>query len=151
MQMAALAHIPSKDNWDPPQVTVDSMSHPNFPKVSISTPATNIDDNPISHAAGNNSPFDEAQAPTPITNADNFGIYWVYAQKPLHEPLQQISTNTSFKPQSNTNSQPGTAPNQGPIHMDMQMTDTPYYHTFSSPSAAMVMLAHYTGASVQSL
>ena len=132
-------------------MTVDLMSHPNFSEVPTSSPATSIDNNPISHTAGDNSPFDEAQAPTLTTNTDIFGIYWVYAWKPIHKPLQQSSTNTGFDMQSNTNSQLGTAPNQEPLHMDMQTTDMLYYHPFSSPLAAAVMLAHYSGVSVQSL
>ena len=150
MRTAALAHIPSKDNQNPPQVTVGSMSHPNSPGVP-SSPASGIDDNPRSHTAGDNSLLDEAQAPALITNADNFGVYRMYARKPIHEPSQQSSTNTNFDPQSNTNCQSGTAPNQGPLHLDMQTTDMPYYHPFSSPSAAAMMLAHHSGMSVQSL
>jgi len=85
-----------------------------------------------------------------MTDADNFGIYWVYAQMPIHEPSQQStdtgSPNTNFDSQANNNCRPGTAPNQGSLHLD-----TPYYHLFSNPLAAAMMLVLHSGISVQSL
>lgn len=117
------------------------MSHCNSPGVS--SPATGVD---TSHATGNNSPLDDAQAVT--TNADNFGVYRVYTRKPIYEPSQRSTGDpiTNFEPQSDTNRRPGTAPNQGPLHLDK-----PYYHPFSNPSAAAMMLAHHSGVPVQSL
>jgi hypothetical protein len=134
----ALAHIPSKERGNPPQVTVDPISHSG--SLGDPSPATtDIDENCGSHMASDESTLDSS-APV-ITDPDCFGIYRVYARKPLCDPLQYRTLNTHCGT--------GIPQNHGTVHTENRTT--PYYHPFSNPSAAAMMVTHHSGTSVQSI
>lgn len=125
----ALAHIPSKERQDQPQ----AQSNPHSESSGVFIPDTDvISDNSPSQAT---SPAAQADDESLTTHADRFGVYRVYPRKPLAE-----------NPQSSSNHQPGTlATPPGPDSPDTQ--STPYYHPFSNPLAAAMMLAHHSGGS----
>jgi hypothetical protein len=139
---AALAHIPSKENRNPPQAIVDPDSQ------GVLNPAPGVDGNSGSDAARDETRHDDAEAVT--TDADSFGVYCIYAQKPFYGPLQCRSHDARpLAPgDSSSDCRLGSAPNQGPFHPDMQ--NAPYYHPFSTPSAAAMMIAHHSGTPLQS-
>jgi hypothetical protein len=74
------------------------------------------------------------------TIIDHFGVYHLYAQKSLTQGPVHIE---------DSNRQP--ALNQGHFLTDVQTTGKPYYHPFSNPSAAAMMVAHHFGTVVQSI
>jgi Plavaka transposase len=142
----ALAHIPSKERRNPPQVIVDPISHPH--SMDISSPAiTGIDENHMTCDDADESPLDDSAPET--NNADCFGIYRMYARKPLRDPLQRTDPNMPCDTLPSSECRPAIVPNQGPPHLDLETM--PYYHPFSNPSAAAMMVAHHSGALVQSL
>ena len=108
------------------------------------SPTSSMDENSGSHMACD----DGSQARTPpddsapiTTTADRFGIYRVYTRKPTYDPSDCGISD----------SQPGTCRNQGlaPPRPEAQAS-TPYYHPFSNPTAAAMMVAHHLGGPVQS-
>jgi Plavaka transposase len=155
MRTAALAHIPSKDNQNPPQVieSEDPMSHP--ASQADSNPATGADGESQSHVASDESPAPINAPETLTTNLDSFGVYRVYSRKPLHDPLQcngsniNYDTHTPDPAETRSDCQMRTAPNQGPPHPEKQIK--PYFHPFSNLSAAAMMVAHHLGTPLQSL
>jgi len=138
----ALAHIPLKEtlNRNPPlaEAIVDHDS----------------DDvlNPGSDTTRNDSESLLNDADTVTTDHNCFGVYCVYARKPIYDPLECPSPNAHalLPGASGSVSRPRTGPNQGPFHPDLE-TMVPYYHPFSNPSAVAMIVAHYLGGSVQSL
>lgn len=122
----ALAHIPSKENRYPSQ----AQAGPDSESLGIVNPDIGIENSQAGSLATQARAGNEFDSLT--TNADRFGIYRVYARKPLHnsEPLQ-----------SNSDHRPETAADLG----------FPYYHPFSNPAAAAMMVAYYSGAPVQSV
>jgi Plavaka transposase len=130
----ALAHIPSKEslNRNPPQAIGTDLD-PTDP-LDVPSPGTTGP-----HMACDDSLDDSA--PVTTTDADCFGVFRVYGRKPLFDPLPSLEPTDS-----RSDCRPGTAPNQGPAHQI-----EPYYHPFSNPSAAAMMVAHHSGTSVQSL
>ena len=150
MRIAALAHIPSKENPNHPEVIADSISHAGT--LGVPSPATTgTDEDHGSHMECDESPLDDSAPVT--TSADRFGVYCVYDREPLYDTLQHRTRNDDVHSPEATDSgsdcQPGTSSNQGPPHPDMQTT--PYFHPFSNPSAAAIMVAHHSGTSLQSL
>jgi len=135
MRTTALAHIPLKENQNPPQVVGSQIIQPN--SLGISSPATGTEEDPGSQAIGDKSL---------TTDADYFGVYNVYPWKPLRDP---ILPNTCSDPaDSRADYQPEMSPIQGIPHTDME--NTLYYHPFSNPSVAAMMVAHHSGTHVQS-
>jgi hypothetical protein len=146
MRTVALAHIPSKENRNPPQAIVEPMSQPGA--LGISSPTAGIEEDSCSQDTSNDSPIDHSVSLT--TNADSFDVYRVYARKPVHYLSQCSNPDPHCDNQSSSSdSRPGTAPNQGPPHLDMQTK--PYYHPFSNPSAAAMMVIHHLGTSTRSI
>ena len=143
MRTVALAHIPSKENRIP--AAQGTVVHPDA--LGIPDLDAGVDDNSESRSACDEPPLDDAGVVT--TEPDRFGIYRIYARKPLYDPSQYGSLNTPCDALSGSNCRPGITPNQGRPHLDMQAT--PYYHPFSSPSAAAMMVAHHSGGPVQSI
>jgi len=144
MRTVALAHIPSKGNLNPTQATVDPVFQPDA--LGISSPTTGVEEDSGSQVTGDESPPDAA-----TTDADCFGVYRVYARKPINDPIQCTSrdAHSLVLGESRSEGQVGTAANQGPPRPDMQAT--PYYHPFSNPSAAAMMVAHHIGTHMQSV
>jgi hypothetical protein len=127
----ALAHVPSKEKQPAPREVI--ISRPGSPAVSS--------------LAGSDEevpPDDPGLLATITTTADCFGLYRVYARK----PLQSNNANTRNDTTS-SDSRPGRAPNQGSLAVESE--DKPYYFPFSSPSAAAMMVTHHLGTSVQSV
>ena len=137
MRTVALGHIPSKEiqTRNPPQEIMEPVSHPD--SLGLPSMTSGIEEGSSSQATSNESLLDLSESLT--TNADNFGVYRVYARKPLHALPQCGNLNTS------SDFRLDTAPNQGPPHLDMQTL--PYYHPFSNPSAAAMLAIHHLGAS----
>jgi hypothetical protein len=141
MRTVALAHIPSKENRNPPQAIVDPISQ-QPDAMGVPSPATGVE-TPGSHAASNDlHTMDDSE---PITSkADCFGVYRVYPRHPIRDPLQHGNLNTDCDTRASQNQGP-----PGP-HQHPEMQSIPYYHPFSNPSAAAMMVAHHTGTPVQS-
>lgn len=142
----ALAHIPSKENENSLQAVADEISHPS--SLGDPSPATtSVDENCGSRVACDKSPLD-GSAPV-MTNADRFGVHCVFDRRPLYDPLQSRYWDVhSLEPTDpSSDCRPGASPNQSPPHPDMQTT--PYYHPFSNPSAAAMMVAYHLGNHVQ--
>src|SRR5258708_32252051 len=98
---------------------------------SLGNPSLDTSDSG-SQTPGDGSPHDQ----TVMTDPDSFGIYRVYARKPLCDPLQPTTLNmhcdAHIEDSSlSTNHRPETG-----------MQATSYYCPFSSPSAAVMMVAH---------
>jgi hypothetical protein len=133
----ALAHIPSKE---PSRVIPDPVSHPiseslvspRLPDAVEDTSAESI------HVAADESHPNHIDSVT--MNADRFGTYRVYARKPLAQGPVLVE---------DSDRQP--ASNLGSSLTDVQTSGTPYYHPFSNPSAAAMMVAHHCGSVVQSV
>ncbi len=141
----ALAHIPSKENQNPPQASEDPISHPeSFGNHGL---ATGVQTGSASHTPNDGS-LREDLAPI-TTDIDNFGVYRVYARTPICDPLQCSDARPQAPGDFSSDSRQETACNRGPINPNMQAT-APYYHPFSNPSAATMMAAHYSGTPLQS-
>jgi hypothetical protein len=131
----ALAHIPSKENQNPPQAIADPISHPQGDSLGLTSPAPDMEDSG-SQAMGDESPPGHLEALT--TNANSFGIYRVYSRKPVHDCSMCLSPNT----RCDVHHAHGDTQALGQ-HSGIQAT--PYYHPFSNPSAAAMMVAHHSG------
>jgi hypothetical protein len=141
----ALAHIPSEEYRR--QAIVDPMAQSDA--LGIPSPATGIEEDPRSQATGDKSPLDHSESLT--TNAS---VCRVYARKPLQDPLRPNTRRSdahALDPaESSSDFRPRTAPNQGSFHSDIQTSGTaPYYHPFSNPSAAVMMVAYHSGTRLQ--
>ena len=93
----------------------------------------------------------ESQLDDQTTTSDPkcFGIYWVYAQKPVYAPLLYDNLNMgSHSPILNDTPETLSVIQSFP-HLD-EPTE-PYFHPFSNPLAAVMMIAHHSGALTQSL
>ena len=153
MRTAALAHIPSKENQNNPQSIADPIS-PGHQSESLGIPgqATGAEEDSDSQASSNESLLEHPGSLT--TDADCFGVYHVYSRKPLRDPIM-ILPNTRSDTQSLHPADPGavcqpeTSQTQGAPRTDME--NSPYYHPFSNPSAAAMMIAHHSGTQVQSV
>jgi hypothetical protein len=130
----ALAHVPSKEKQSRPQTTAVLMSHPGA--NSLGDPSLGTDDSG-SQTASDDSSLDQ----TVTTDPDSFGIYRVYAWKPLREP-STLNTHCDAHTEDSSLSS-----NHGP---ETGMQTTPYYYPFSNPSAAAIMVGHYSGGPVLS-
>jgi hypothetical protein len=136
MRTTALAHIPSKAtlNQNHPQSIPDQLD-----ALGIPSPTAGVEEPSGSQAAStcndSESPLDDLEALQ--TDADCFGVYRVYARKPLYDLSQGSSPDTHHVTQS------------GPPDLDTRTT--PYYHPFSNPSAAAMMVIHHLGSSTLSL
>ena len=145
MRTTALAHIPSKENRNPPQAVGGPITQPD--PLEIPSLDTGAEDSGF-QATGDDSPLERPESLT--TDADCFGVYRMYARKPLHDPSDHSSLNThSRNTRSRSDCQPGTSPNQGAPGTSIQ--NTPYYFPFSNPSAAAMMVAHHSGTPMQSI
>jgi hypothetical protein len=133
----ALAHIPSKEclNRNPPQAigTVTDLD----PTDPLDVPSLATIESQSSDMA-----CDDPHNSVPVTTTDTdcFGVYRVYDRKSLFDPLPSLEPTDS-----GSDCQPGTPPNQGPPHQI-----EPYYHPFSNPSAAAMLVPHHSAPPVQS-
>ena len=127
-----LAHVPSKER------------EIQLPAVENSTATASDTSSPV--AIDLESQLDD-QATTSDPNC--FGVYRVYAQKPVYAPL--LCDNPNMRSDSPIPDGPPETSSviQGPPHLDEQTG--PYFHPFSNPSAAAMMIAHHSGALTQSL
>lgn len=128
----ALAHIPSKENRNAPRTTVESISQlgPDLDSLggeSGSEATASSDDSSLDHSDS-----------LVTSNTNCFGIYRIYTRKPVYDPLQNSIHERS-----------APLAGEGPPHSDMQTM--PYYHPFSNPSAAAMMVAHHSGTPLQSI
>jgi hypothetical protein len=136
MRTEALAHIPSKEtfNRNPPQSISDQLD-----ALGMPSPTAGVEETSGSQATStrndSESPLDDLEGLR--TDTDCFGVYRVYARKPLYSLSQFSSPDTHHVTQS------------GPP--DLDTLTTPYYHPFSNPSAAAMMVIHHLGSSTLSL
>jgi hypothetical protein len=139
MQTIALAHIPLKENRLPPQVIVNPDSLGDF------NPATGVDENSGSDTARDESRDNNTETVT--TDFDPFGVYCIFTQKLVYDPLH-LNTHCNSdghslnSVESGSDSHMRTTPNQGPPHSEIQTT--PYYHPFSNLTAVAAIVAHHS-------
>jgi hypothetical protein len=137
MTRTALAHVPSKERPIPP------------PAVETSTADASDTSSPVATDLG--SQLDDQGLGEITTDADCFGIYRVYARKPVYSPLPYDDVNVHTDSPSPDGQLEGPEPSStflGPPHLEQT---GPYFHPFSNPSAAAVMVAHHSGSLTQSL
>lgn len=149
MSRTALSHIPSKETQarpsTPGNADGESITHPDADNNTGSESNVTRDGSP--------SHVDDLVSSEWTTIPDQFGIFRVYSQKPIQDPLESVTLSTICDAPSlvracdhpDSDGRPGNASNQGPPQ------DTPYYHPFSNPSAAAMMVAHHSGSPVQSV
>src|SRR6266403_1696630 len=140
-----LAHIPSKEKQIPQQAIADQLSQSGSDSLGNPTPDTGVEEDSGSQVSGDVSPLDHSVT----TKADCFGVYRVYARKPLCDPLRLAHTVDPTASDSATNAISNYKPVTGPPSSDIQ--SVLYYHPFSNLLAAAMMVTHHSGTPVQSL
>src|SRR5882762_341639 len=137
MRTRALAHIPSKENLQQ-AIAEDLTTHQD--SLSVPSPFTGIEDDSGSQGLAG----DDSGSLT--TNPDAFGTYRVYAQEPITFPSEPGTLNTICDMESTSSYRPaGVILNQGALRTETEIR--PYFHPFSNPSAAAMMVGHHSGTS----
>ena len=145
-----LAHIPSKENRIPPQTIESSNNDFDALDVSVTLPTPDVNENMGSPLASGGSVVNGLALEA--TGPDCFGVYRVYSRKPLpalRDPLQNDNQNMPSDASGSELTPETVSMIQGPLRSEIETM--PYFHPFSSPSAAALMLAHHSGAPTQSL
>ena len=140
-------HIPSKEIRNPPRAVVEPSSNDGLDSQDVATLGARVEvEDSESQTTGDES--SPAHSDSLTTHTDHFGVYRVYARKPLRVPLQSSDPPDLYPLCDDLSSSHSQVPNQGPLRSSTQ--PVPYYLPFSNPSAAAMMVIHHLGGPTQS-